>query len=96
MAQIVVIFESTEVTQQNFDTILAEMGDQEKAQYPHRPVHLAFQKPGSFCVIDVWNSPEELNDFAQNTLGPVFAKLGITPPEPQVYPLYRYTNTGGM
>jgi len=94
MGKIVVLFESTELTQEKYDSIIAEMGDQDKPQYPRRPVHVAYQNGNNFCVIDVWNSQEELNDFFQNTLGPIFGKLGITPPPPQIFPIHRYVISG--
>ena len=92
MGKIVAIFESSELTQEQYDGLLTEMGEMERAQYPNRPVHIAFQKGNSFCVIDVWNSPDLLEDFGKNVLGPVFGKLGITAPAPQVYPIHRYVN----
>jgi hypothetical protein len=93
MGKIVAIFESSELTQQQYDNILSEMGEVEKAQHPNRPVHISFQKGNSFCVIDVWNSPETLEEFGRNVLGPIFGKLGIAPPPPQVYPIHRYINS---
>ncbi len=93
MGKIVAIFESAELMQQQYDEILTEMGEVEKAQYPNRPVHIAFQKGNSFCVIDVWNSPETLEEFGRNVLAPIFGKLGIAPPAPEVYPVHRYINS---
>ena len=93
MSKMVAIFESNELTQQQYDSILQEMGEIEKAEYPNRPVHIAFQKGDSWCVVDVWNSEEVLMDFAGRVIMPTFEKLGITPPQPQVYPIYRYVNS---
>ncbi|HMC98731.1 MAG TPA: hypothetical protein VKH37_01215 [Ferruginibacter sp.] len=93
MSKLLVMFESSELTQESYDNILKEMGDKEKEQYSKRPIHMSYQNGDKFCVIDVWNSQAELEEFAASTLGPVFAQLGIAPPQPQVFPIYRYVNT---
>ena len=89
MSKVVAIFESNELTQQQYDSILQEMGEVEKSLSNKRPVHIAYQKGDSFCVIDVWNSEEELNAFAGSAIMPAFEKLGINPPIPQIYPIHR-------
>ena len=94
MGKIVVLFESTELTQEKYDSINSEMGDLDRPQYPRRPVHIAYQSGDKFCVIDVWNSQDELNDFVQTILGPIFGKLGIAPPTPQISPVHRSVISG--
>ncbi len=96
MSKIVAIFESAEITAETFNSLLQGISsEKEKSYYAKRPVHIAFQKGDNWCVIDVWNSQEELNDFAMNVLMPVFAQTGITPPAPQIYPIYHFLNAGG-
>ena len=95
MSKLVVIFESNELTQQQYDSVLLEMNEKEKMADVNRPVHIAFQKGDSWCVIDVWNSEEALNDFAANVIMPSFVKLGVNPPQPQVYPIHRLVNATG-
>ena len=90
MSKLVVIFESKELTQAQYDSVLVEMG--EKLANANRPIHIAFQKGDSWCVVDVWESEEALNDFAMNVIIPAFTKLGIQPPQPQVFPLHNLMN----
>jgi len=92
MSKIVAYFEfDAEVfNQKNYDDVLKELKAQNKFWDERRPSHVAFQKGPNWCVVDVWNSQEELMDFAQNTLFPIFGKLGLNPPPPQVFPAHNY------
>ena len=89
MSKIVALFEFP-MTAEQYDAILAEMKENNQLIDERRPSHVAFQKGPNWCVVDVWNSEEELKDFAQNTLLPIFQKLGLNPPPPEVYPAYNY------
>lgn len=44
------------------------------------------QDDGSVIVTDIWESPELLEEFGK-TLIPVLAQAGVTPVEPEVYPV---------
>ena len=88
MSKVVAYFEFAEMTQQNYDDVLQELKAQGKQFDQRRPSHVAFQKGPNWCVVDVWNSQDDLLDFAQNTLFPIFKQLGLEPPPPQVFPLH--------
>ncbi len=53
--------------------------------------HIAGEGPEGWQVISVWDSPEAVAKFNNETLFPTFRELGITPPPkpPVVYPLYK-------
>ena len=52
-----------------------------------RTYHVAaLQQDGGVMVTDVWDSPEDLDEFGK-TLIPVLKKTGVTPVEPKVYPV---------
>src|SRR5215471_3292243 len=89
MSKIVAVNEFP-LTSAQYDAILAEMKKNNQLFDERRPSHVAFQKGSDWCVVDVWNSEEELNDFAQNNLIPIFQKLGLNLPPPQIYPAYNY------
>ena len=89
MSKIVAYLESA-LTQSQYDAIIAEMEKNNGLWDARRPSHVAFQKGPSLCVVDVWNSEEEMSDFAQKTLSPIFQKLGLNPPQPQIYPAHNY------
>jgi quinol monooxygenase YgiN len=48
-----------------------------------RLYHVAAQQPDGFFMIEVWESEEALNGFAE-TLIPVLLKNGITPAKPSI------------
>jgi hypothetical protein len=46
-------------------------------------------------VIDVWESREAFDQYAQEKIGPYSAEVGITePPETRVYEVHNYLGRG--
>ena len=48
----------------------------------------AFDDAGARHVADVWESQEALNAFVEQRLMPAFQKLGLEPPQVEVYPAH--------
>lgn len=90
MSKIAMIFESADINQQQYDAVMDELKAQNKEFNSERPSHVSFNKDGKWCVVDVWESPEALNEFVAGTLGPIFQKLGVPVPQPMVYPAHNY------
>jgi hypothetical protein len=90
MGQIVIVFEQPGMTQKEYDAIMNELKAQHKEYDEKRPSHVAFDKGGTWCVVDVWESEQALNEFIGSTLAPIFQKLGIPTPQPKVYPAHNY------
>jgi hypothetical protein len=90
MGKVAIMFELDGMTHKEYDAIMDELKAQGKDFNESRPSHAAFDKDGKWCVVDVWDSAEALNEFVSGTLGPIFSKLGLTPPQPAVYPVYNY------
>ena len=88
MSKIVALFEIPGMTSAQYDAIVDELKAQGGFPHKDRPSHVAWQKGDSWCVADVWNSQEALMEFGQNTLFPIFVKLGITPTPPQIFPVH--------
>ena len=82
------------MTSKDYDAILESLGEKEKIKNESRPTHIAFQKNDKWCVVDVWESEEELAYFAEKDLVPIFQKLGLKMPQPQVFPIHRFINVG--
>lgn len=53
-------------------------------------LHAAGQGPSGFRVVDVWESQEALQRFA-DTLLPALQEIGITA-EPEIYPAHTYVS----
>ena len=56
----------------------------------------SWDEAGQAHVADVWESPEQMNDFAQNKLIPAFVRNKIQPPSVAVYPLYNLDAYKGL
>lgn len=48
----------------------------------------AFDEQGRMHVVDVWESPEQMEAFFTSRLLPGLQQLGITPPQPSIYPAF--------
>lgn len=93
MGKIVIVFELAGMTHKEYDAIMDELKAQGKTFNESRPSHVSFNKDGKWCVVDVWDSEEALNEFVSGTLAPIFLQLGLTPPQPSVYPVHNYMGT---
>lgn len=96
MKPIVAFFDLPGFTQKNYDDILLELD--KNGNWPPTDgllSHTAFQKGNSWCVIDVWTSQEKFLSFGQNSLFPIFKKLGLNPSPPQIYPAHKFVKVGG-
>lgn len=90
MNKITAVFELPGMTSAQYDAITNELKAQGKLPHEKRISHIAFQKGDNWCVIDVWDSQEDLMEFGQTTLFPIFGKLGINPVPPAIYSLHHF------
>jgi hypothetical protein len=90
MSKLVVLLESAEMTAKDYDAVCVDLKARNKLFDAHRPSHVAFEKDGKFCVVDVWDSPESLKEFVESGLKPAFAKMGFNVPQPVVLPAHNW------
>lgn len=90
MNKIVVLFEFAGMGAKEYDVICEDLRKNNKLYNYNRPSHVAFERDGKWCVVDVWNSEEAMREFAETGLMPAFQKLGINPPQPVILPAYSY------
>ena len=87
MNQIVVEFNVAGGTARQYDQIWEDL----KAAGHEHPKgiisHVGFEKSGSWCVIDVWESQEAFDEFSK-ALMPVIEKNGFKEGKPTVYPAH--------
>jgi hypothetical protein len=93
VSKVVVVFEMPGLTAAQYDAILAELKARGKLLTEKRCSHVAFQKGESWCVIDVWDSEQDIMEMGQTTLFPIFGKLGINPVPPVIYPVHQYVGS---
>ena len=84
---VTVIFDVPGMTAVQYDNVMADLEKAGASAPAGRLSHTAAAKPDGWLVVDVWKSPAHLDQFAQ-TLMPVLAQNGVTPPQPQVYPTH--------
>jgi hypothetical protein len=93
MEKTVMIFEDPNMDAKDYDAILKEMETAGTLYNEKRISHVAFERNGKWCVVDIWDSPESSAEFGQKVLQPIFAKLGLNPPQPTVLPVHNYMGT---
>jgi hypothetical protein len=81
------IFDVPRMTAQQYDQIMAKLNDAGASAPDGRLYHVASPKGNGWLVVDVWESPEKLQAFAQ-TLMPIVQSVGVTPPTPEVLPAH--------
>lgn len=84
---IVVVFDVPGMTSEQYDQAIGELEAAGEGNPEGRRYHVAASKSDGWLVVDVWESPELLDRFAQ-VLMPSLQKAGVTPPQPQVYPVH--------
>lgn len=93
---IAVQLEFNGATLDQYDQVLAKMGLQPGGQGPPGLTsHWVTKTPNGFRVIDVWQSKEQFEQFAQEKIGPISGSVGITePPRMTVDEVHSYLTTG--
>lgn len=87
MSTITVMFEMPGVTAAQYDQVIQGLEAAGEGNPKGRLYHVAVPKEEGWLVVDVWESGELLDRFAQSLI-PIMQKAGVTPPRPQVYPVH--------
>jgi hypothetical protein len=83
-------------TTEQYDQIIQKMGLTPKGATPENAVsHWVAQTDDGMRVVDVWDSKEAYEQYAQEKIGPYSAEAGITePPEVRFYEVHNYLGRG--
>lgn len=84
---IIVVFDVPGMTPEQYDQVIKDLEAAGAGSPRGRLYHVASAKTDGWLVVDVWESAERLDQFAQ-TLMPSLQKVGVTPPQPQIYPTH--------
>jgi hypothetical protein len=90
MSRIAAEFRFPAMTEAQYDSLIADFRAAETADpalAAGRVIHVAMPDGDGWLAFDVWDSAEAFERLGQ-TLGPIFAKHGISPPRPTVYPVH--------
>lgn len=83
-------------TVDQYDEVIQSMGfTPEGKGAPHGLFHWVAETDDGLKVVDVWDSKEEYDKFAQEEIGPKTQAAGVeSPPEVTVYELHNYLTAG--
>ena len=84
---ITVIFDVPGMTAAQYDNVIADLENAGAGAPAGRLYHNAASKPDGWLVVDVWEPPAHLEQFAK-MLMLALVQNGVTPPQPQVYPTH--------
>jgi hypothetical protein len=83
-----VLFEMEGVSTQQYENIWKVLDRVGEHAPQGRRFHVGSPTPSGFCVVDVWDSIEELDRFAKSALIPAMIESGVTPGQPRVLPAH--------
>ena len=93
---ILMMMEGSGVTADQYRGLNSEMGIHGDGDAPDGLVsHVAGHDGESLVVADVWESPELLDTFFHERLGPALQKVGIEAPPPRILPVHDVTPGSG-
>lgn len=87
MSSILVIFRVPDMSQAQYDSVMKDLDQVNMYKVKSRLHHCMAPNGDGSVVVDVWESPEALNEFF-GTLGPILVRNGVTPPQPEIYPVH--------
>ena len=83
---IIAIFDIPSMTSEKYENVIKELENSGLGNPDGRLYHVAASKDGGQIIVDVWETNELLNKFAE-PLVPILDGAGVTPAEPQIYPV---------
>lgn len=87
MSKIIAIFRTPDMGTNQYDNVMKDLDRAGQYKVKTRSHHVMAPLEKGGIVVDVWDSPEALNEFF-GTLGPILVKNGVVPPQPEVYPVH--------
>ncbi len=84
--KLVVMFDAPGASRESYVQLIEALVADGLGNPPGRLSHTCCAKGDGWLVVDVWESAELLNQFAQTT-APTFQRLGMALAVPQIYPL---------
>jgi hypothetical protein len=78
-------------TTEQYDQVISKMGFEHRGVgAPNALFHWVTQTDDGLKVVDVWESPEAFQAFADEQIGPYTQEVGLDAPEVTPYPVYNY------
>jgi len=84
-----------EGTLEQYDQVIGKMGFRHEGPgAPGGLFHWVAKTDNGLKVVDVWESAEQFQRFADEQIGPITHEVGVNPPTIQMYEVYNYLTTG--
>ena len=78
-----------------YDQVIEKMGFTPGGEgAPEGQFHWVAATDDGIRVVDVWNSREAFDTFAQEQIGPITAEFGLAPPEMAFFDIHNTLRTG--
>ena len=71
-----------------YDRVIEKMGLTDGTPPPGALYHVAGEVEGGFRVVDVWESAEQFQKFADEQIGPFAGEEGFPPPEVSMWEVH--------
>jgi hypothetical protein len=76
-------------TLEQYDQVIEKMGfERNGVGAPNALFHWVAKTDDGVKVVDVWNSPEDFQAFADEQIGPYTQEVGLSAPEITAYPVH--------
>lgn len=75
-------------TNEAYDRVIEKMGLTDGTPPPGARFHVAGEVEGGFRVVDVWESAEQFQKFAEEQIGPYSQEEGFPPPEVSIWEVH--------
>lgn len=85
---IVAVFEGSDMSPQQYERVIAELDEVGLTHPAGRLQHVSGWMDGRFCVVDVWETPQQLATFGM-TFFPLLERNGVSALPPHVYECYK-------
>jgi heme-degrading monooxygenase HmoA len=78
-------------TTDQYDQVIAKMGFEPRGKAaPGSLFHWVTKTDDGVKVVDVWESPEQFQAFADSQIGPYTQEVGLDAPDVTAYPVHNY------
>lgn len=78
-------------TIEQYEQVISKMGFERHGKGPPGALfHWVTKTDDGVKVVDVWESPEAFQSFADSQIGPFSAEVGLSEPEVTPYPVHNY------
>ena len=88
------LFEFPGVTQEQYDAVMRDLTQAQGKPAPGNHFHAAGPMEGGWWALDVWESPERLQQYLEEELGAAIQRHGLPAVQPRMLSVYNMLTNG--